>query len=65
MRDGLNTLIAMYAWVTLVFALVALGFADVWAFLWTCAITLGLAIVARIGYAVYDAGRRSADKEEK
>jgi hypothetical protein len=55
---------AMYAWVTLVLAGVALGFVNAWVSLWTCGVILVLVIVARIGCAVYDAGRRSAGKEE-
>lgn len=65
MRNRLNILMAVYAWVTLILAGVVLGFASAWASFWTCVVFLGLAVIARIGYAVYDAGRRSADKEEK
>ena len=63
MRKGLNNLIAVYAWVTLILAGVVLGFGNAWVSLWTCAVILAVAIIARIGYSVYDAGRRSADKE--
>jgi len=64
MRKGLNNLIAVYAWVTLILAGVALGVTNAWACFWTCAVVLALALISRIGYAVYDAGRRSADKED-
>lgn len=63
MRNELNILMAMYASVTLVLAGVALGFVNAWVSLWTCVVFLGLTIIARVGYAVYDAGRRSADEE--
>ena len=65
MREELNTLIAVYAWATLMLAVIALGLVNVWVSLWACAVALALATIVRIGYAVYGAGRRSADKEEK
>jgi len=64
MRNRLNILMAMYAWATLMLAIVALGLASAWVSFWACAVLLALALIARIGYVVYDAGRRSADKED-
>jgi len=64
MRDKMNDLIFNYGWASGVVLISLLRPEAAWSIFWALVTAFTIALIVRIGYAVYDAGRRSADKED-